>query len=218
MTLIEAYRQAHDAQTEKSRAVLLAAARAAFAERGLAGARVDDIARRAGMNKQLVYHYFGSKDGIYTAVLEDVYRQIRDEERALRLDRLPAEEAMRQLIEFSFDFFIRVPEFARLLMDENVQLGRHLHDSAQVAAVNRPIIEVTCETLERGIDGGVFRRGIDPLHLYLSIAGMCFFYFANIHTLSRAFSRTFADPEIMNERRAHIVDFTLNAIRAHGRT
>lgn len=205
-------------QTEKSRAALLAAARAAFAEAGLSGARVDDIAHRAGVNKQLVYHYFGSKDGIYSAALEDVYRQIRDEERELRLDRLPAEEAMRKLAEFSFDFFIRVPEFARLLMDENIQLGRHLLDAEHVETVNRPIIELMRETLERGIDEGVFRRGIDPLHLYLSIAGMCFFYFANIHTLSRAFGRPFTDPDIMIERRAHIVDFTLNAIRDRNRT
>src|SRR5690349_10083805 len=101
------------APAEKSRSALLAAARAAFSEGGLEGARVDDIARRAQINKQLVYHYFGSKDGLYTAVLEDVYREIRAEEQALHLDALPAEEAMRRLIEFSFDFLAKSPEFVR---------------------------------------------------------------------------------------------------------
>ncbi len=198
---------------DSSRAALLSAARAAFAERGLEGARVDDIAKRAGTNKQLVYHYFGSKDGLYTAVLEDVYAQIRDRERALRLDTLPAEEAMRRLIEFSFDFLAQSPDFVRILADENAHCGRHLETSARLEELNRPIIELTRATLDRGIADGVFRRGLDPLHVYLSIAGMSYFYFANTHTLSRAFDRRLDSPEAVEERRAHIADFALNAIR-----
>lgn len=205
--------QQREIQAETSRTLLLIAARAAFAEGGLEGARVDDIARRAGINKQLVYHYFGSKDGLYTAVLESVYRQIREEERALRLDTLPAEEAMRKLVEFSFDFLAQFPEFVRLLADENAHSGRHLQQSTAVEEMNRPIIELIRHTLERGIEDGVFRRGLDPFHVYLSIAGMSFFYFANIHTLSRAFSRKLDAPHAIDERRAHIVDFVLNAIR-----
>lgn len=203
----------HETETEGSRAALLAAARAAFAEGGLAGARVNDIALRAGMNKQLVYHYFGNKDGLYIAVLEDNYRQIREEELALRLDSLPAEEAMRRLVEFSFDFLADHPEFVRLLADENVNKGRHLRASSSVGHMNEPIIELIRQTLERGATEGTFRRGLDPLHVYLSIAGMCYFYFANIHTISRAFGRAFETREALDERRAHIVDFALNAIR-----
>src|SRR5687767_4999355 len=169
-------------EPEGTRAVLLKAARAAFAEGGLEGARVDDIARRAGANKQLVYHYFGSKDGLYTAVLEAVYHEIREQEAALRLDTLPAEEAMRRLIEFSFDYLRKSPDFVRILSDENAHQGRHLQAARSVAEMNRPIIELIRKTLERGVDEGIFRRGLDPFHLYLSIAGMSFFYFANIHT------------------------------------
>jgi TetR/AcrR family transcriptional regulator len=198
--------------------VLLKAARAAFAEGGLEGARVDDIARRAGANKQLVYHYFGSKDGLYTAVLEAVYHEIRDQEAALRLDTLPAEEAMRRLIEFSFDYLRKSPDFVRILSDENAHQGRHLQAARSVAEMNRPIIELIRKTLERGVDEGIFRRGLDPFHLYLSIAGMSFFYFANIHTLSRAFGRPLATETSMDERRAHIVDFALNAIRSRNAT
>jgi TetR/AcrR family transcriptional regulator len=197
-----------------SRRALLTAAREAFAERGLEGARVDDIARRAGINKQLVYHYFGSKDGLYTAVLEAVYHEIREQEAALLLDPLPAEEAMRRLIEFSFDYLEKTPDFVRILSDENAHLGRHLKGSATVAEVNRPIIELIRKTLARGVEEGVFRRGLDPFHVYLSIAGMSFFYFANIHTLARAFNRPLAAPAAMEERRAHIVDFALNALRS----
>ena len=215
--LSEASRHPGD-EPEGTRAVLLKAARAAFAEGGLEGARVDDIARRAGANKQLVYHYFGSKDGLYTAVLEAVYHEIRDQEAALRLDTLPAEEAMRRLIEFSFDYLRKSPDFVRILSDENAHQGRHLQAARSVAEMNRPIIELIRKTLERGVDEGIFRRGLDPFHLYLSIAGMSFFYFANIHTLSRAFGRPLATETSMDERRAHIVDFALNAIRSRNAT
>ena len=201
------------AAAEGSRGQLLRAARAAFSEGGLEGARVDDIARRAGINKQLVYHYFGSKDGLYTAVLEQVYHEIREQEAALALDALPAEEAMRRLVEFSFDYLQKSPDFVRILADENAHHGRHLQASETVAQMNRPIIELMRKTLERGAEEGVFRRGLDPLHVYLSIAGMSFFYFANVHTLSRAFNRPLGSADAIDERRAHMTDFALNAIR-----
>jgi TetR/AcrR family transcriptional regulator len=202
------------AEREPARNLLLAAARAAFAERGFDGARVDDIARRARLNKQLVYHYFGSKDGLYAAVLRSVYAEIRAREQALCLDNLPAEEAMRRLVEFSFDFLHAHPDFVAIIMAENMLGGRHLPAGGELAEVNRPILDLMRKTLARGTAEGVFRPGLDPLHLYLSVAGMSFFYFSNTHTLSRVFARPFADPRQCNERRAHIVDFTLNAIRA----
>jgi TetR/AcrR family transcriptional regulator len=203
-----------DTSTETTRETLLAAAREAFAAGGLEGARVNDIALRADVNKQLVYHYFGSKDGLYTAVLEDVYSEIRQQEQQLELSALPAEEAMRRLVEFSFDYLAKHPEFVALLADENAQKGRHLQDSPRVEKMNRPIIDLIRETLERGMAESVFRKGLDPLHIYLSIAGMSFFYFANIHTLSRIFSQPLGSEAAVSERRAHIVDFVLNAVRA----
>lgn len=202
-----------DEASDSGRTALLVAAREAFAERGLEGARVDDIARRAKINKQLVYHYFGSKDGLYTAVLEEVYREIRDQERALELGSFPAEEAMRKLIEFSFDYLEKSPEFVRILADENAHKGQHLKGSGVVGEVNRPIIELIRATLTRGEAAGVFRRGLDPLHVYLSIAGMSFFYFANQYTLTRAFDAELGTARGAAERRAHIVDFALNALR-----
>ena len=95
-------------------------------------------------------------------------------------------------------------------------MGRHLDGSPLVEAMNRPIIELMRATLERGVEEGVFRRGLSPLHVYLSIAGMSFFYFSNIHTLSRAFNRALSEPSTIAERRAHIVDFALNAVRRRG--
>lgn len=207
-------RRRKEALGTTSRDVLLKAAKEAFAARGLEGARVDDIAARAGINKQLVYHYFGSKDGLYTAVLEEIYREIREREQELHLASFPAEEAMRRLVEFSFDYLADHPEFVALIADENAHAGRHLQGSVQVEEMNRPIIDLLRETLERGMDEGIFRKGLEPLHIYLSIAGMAFFYFANIHTLSRVFNRGLRSETAIAERRAHIVDFVLNAIRA----
>lgn len=197
-----------------SRQNLLEAARSTFAERGLEGARVDAIARRAGVNKQLVYHYFGSKEGLYTAVLEGVYQEIRQREQELDLSRFPAEEAIRRLIEFSFDYLAQNPEFVALIADENTHGGRHLADAPKAERLNRPIIDLLEATLRRGADEGVFRRGLDPFHVYLSIAGAAFFYFSNRYTLSRVFGRAIGSEAAVAERRAHLVDFMLNAIRA----
>nr|WP_309504563.1 TetR/AcrR family transcriptional regulator [uncultured Roseovarius sp.] len=199
---------------DKSRKTLLLAARRAFADKGLTGARVDEIARGAGLNKQMLYHYFGNKEGLYTAVLADVYAEIRRREQELDLSRLPAEEAMRRLVEFSFDFLSENPDFVRILSDENVHGGAHLSSDKEVGTMNRPILDLLGETLARGVADGVFRRGLDPLHVYLSFAGMAFFYFSNTHTLSRAFDRDLLDAAAVAERRAHIVDFTMNAVRS----
>jgi TetR/AcrR family transcriptional regulator len=199
--------------TETTRQLLLLAAREAFSAAGLQGARVDDIARRAGLNKQLVYHYFNNKEGLYTAVLEEVYREIREREASLDLRAFPPEEAMRRLIDFSFEHLSENRDFVRLLADENVHGGRHLNNSATLRDTNTPVIDLIRETLDRGVRDGIFRRGLDPLHIYLSIAGMSFFFFSNIHTLSRIFDRVHDTESGRDERRAHIVDFTLNAIR-----
>ena len=206
-------RKRNDPGRGSSSEILLEAAREIFAARGLEGARVDDIARRAGVNKQLVYHYFDSKDGLYAAVLEHVYGEIRRREQELDLSRFPAEEAMRRLVEFSFDYLAEHPDFVALLADENAHGGRHLQGSVRVEEVNRPIVDLISETLRRGEADGVFRKGLDPLHVYLSIAGMAYFYFANIHTLSRIFNRALGSADAVAERRAHLVDFALNSIR-----
>jgi TetR/AcrR family transcriptional regulator len=207
-----AARKPAEAQAGGTREVLLRAARQAFAERGFEGARVDDIAGRAGANKQLVYHYFGSKDALYVAVLEDVYRDIRDQEQALDLGQLQPVEAMRRLIEFSFDYLAEHREFVSIVADENTHGGRHVESSGRLAPMNRPIIDLIRKTLARGVADGSFRAGLDPLHLYLSIAGMSYFYFANMHTLSRVFARSLGTRRALAERRRHIVDFTLHAL------
>src|ERR1700724_742289 len=154
-----------------TRKKLLTAARREFAKNGLAGARVDEIADRAGVNKQLVYHYFGDKDALYLAVLEWVYEEIRTQEKKLNLEGLPPERAIRKLIESSFDHLAAHPDFIVLLNDENRGGARHVRGSRRLEAMHSPLVSLVGTILRQGVRRGTFRRGIDPVHLYISIAG-----------------------------------------------
>lgn len=196
-----------------TRRKLLAAARHEFAENGLAGARVDEIAARAGVNKQLVYHYFGDKDALYLAVLEWVYEEIRDQERELNLEGLPPEQAIRKLIESSFDHLAAHPDFIVLLNDENRGGARHVRRSKRLEAMHSPLVSIVSKILSEGVRNGTFRRGINPLHLYISIAGLSYFFFSNTPTLSAIFGRNLGSPAAKRARRKHVVDLVMQALR-----
>lgn len=198
---------------DASRRLLLAAARAEFAANGFMGARVDAIARGAGLNKQLVYHYFGSKDVLYRAVLENVYAEIREQERALSLGDLAPRQAMVKLVGFSFDYLAAHPDFIALLNDENGQGGRHLATSRSIHEMHSPLIELIRRTLRRGAALGAFRRGVDALQLYISIAGLAYFYFSNNRTLSAIFDRDLGEAQAIAARRRHVIDFVMSALR-----
>jgi TetR/AcrR family transcriptional regulator len=156
----------------RTRQKLLAAARREFARSGLAGARVDEIADRAGVNKQLVYHYFGDKDALYLAVLEWVYEEIRAQEHKLNLEGLPPNEAIKKLIESSFDHLATHPDFIVLLNDENRGGARHVSGSRKLEAMHSPLVNMVSKILAEGVRAGMFRKGINPVHLYISIAGL----------------------------------------------
>lgn len=201
-------------ERDDTRLALFRAARGEFAAKGLDGARVGAIADQAGVNKQLVYHYFGSKEDLYVAVLEDAYQDIREREGELELSHLPPVDALRRLIEFSFDYLDANREFVALVTDENTHLGQHLSRLNQLETINRPIIELIRETLERGARSGEIRTGLEPIQVYLSIAGLGFFYFANNHTLSRIFGQDLSSAESIRKRRAHVIDFAMAALLA----
>ena len=192
---------------------LLTAARREFAQNGLAGARVDEIAARAGVNKQLVYHYFGDKDALYLAVLEWVYEEIRAQERKLNLEGLPPEAAIKKLIEASFDHLAAHPDFIVLLNDENRGGARHVRGSRKLEAMHSPLVSMVSAILSEGIHAGVFRKGINPVHLYISIAGLSYFYFSNTPTLSAIFGKDLSSPAARKARRRHVVDLVMQSLR-----
>jgi TetR/AcrR family transcriptional regulator len=196
-----------------TRKKLLTAARREFADSGLAGARVDEIAARAGVNKQLVYHYFGDKDALYLAVLEWVYEEIRAQERELNLEGLPPEQAIRKLIEASFDHLDAHPDFIVLLNDENRGGARHVRGSRKLEAMHSPLVSMVSTILSQGIRAGVFRKGVNPVHLYISIAGLSYFFFSNTPTLSAIFGKDFSGTAAKRARRRHVVDLVMQSLR-----
>ena len=196
-----------------TRRKLLVAARREFAARGLAGARVAEIAARAGVNKQLVYHYFGDKDALYLAVLEWVYAEIRAQERELNLEGLSPERAIRKLIESSFDHLAAHPDFIVLLNDENRGGAPHVRGSRKLEAMHSPLVSMVSKILRQGVKAGVFRRGINPIHLYISIAGLSYFYFSNTPTLSAIFGKDLGSPAARRARRKHVADLVMQALR-----
>jgi AcrR family transcriptional regulator len=198
---------------ERTREQILQAAIGEFSRAGLDGARVDTIARRAGANKRMLYHYFGSKDDLFLAVLERIYDDIRHAETALHLEALDPAAAMRRLVEFSFAYFIDHPHFIPLLNSENLQAAQHLKRSRRVRRMHSPFVAMIEGILARGQGAGVFRAGVDPVQLYISIAGLGYFYFSNMHTLSAIFARDLAAPRRLAERKRHAVEVVLGYLR-----
>jgi TetR/AcrR family transcriptional regulator len=196
-----------------TRQKLLTAARHEFARSGLAGARVDEIADRAGVNKQLVYHYFGDKDALYLAVLEWVYEEIRTQERKLNLEGMPPQQAIRKLIESSFDHLALHPDFIVLLNDENRNGARHVRASLRIEDMHSPLVSMVSKILAEGVRAGTFRKGVNPVHLYISIAGLSYFFFSNTPTLSAIFGKDLTTRAARLARRRHVVDLVLQSLR-----
>jgi TetR/AcrR family transcriptional regulator len=198
---------------DATRAKILAAAWHEFANKGFAGARVDAIADRSRANKRMIYHYFGDKEGLFVAVLEAAYDRVRSAELELDLEHMEPIAALRRMIEFTFDSFVKDRSFIQLLNNENLYKARHLKKSARVRQMHSPLIGMIGGILKRGEAAGAFRAGVDPTQLWISIAALGYFYFSNIHTLSTIFGRDLADADALAERRGHIVDLVLDSLR-----
>ena len=193
----------------RSQQALLDAATVEFSLRGLDGARIDRIAERAGVNKRLIYYYFGSKDDLFLAVLTRIYAGIREAEQKLDLVNAKPAEAVRRLIEFTWHYYLENPAFISLLNSENVCGARHLKNSPDIVSLNSPLLERLGQILDRGHREGVFRGGVDPVQLYLSIAGQAYFYLSNKHTLSTSFGRDLMAPKALAERLSHMLEVIL---------
>jgi AcrR family transcriptional regulator len=198
---------------ERTMADIIDVATREFAEKGLAGARIDDIADAMRTSKRMIYYYFGSKEGLYVRVLEEAYRRIRAIEAGLHLEDLAPEDALRRLVGFTVDYQLANPDFIRLVMTENIHRGEYLKQSRLIQKLNVPAIEGLRRVYERGVEAGVFRAGIDPVDLHMSISALSFFNTANRHTFALIFKRDLESPAAVVARRDSIVEMIVRFVR-----
>lgn len=191
---------------------ILAAARAEFARAGLSGARIEQIAEKSGANKRMIYHYFGSKDNLFAAVVEAAYLDIRAQEQTLGLDALAPTEAIRRLIEFTWDYYLQHPEFITLVNSENLQKARHIKASELLKQNQMRYAHTVADILRRGAASGEFRAGIDAVQLVITIAAVGFYYLNNRHTGSVLFGFEFMDKAALKKRLAFNLDTVMRTV------
>ncbi len=198
---------------ERTRRAILDAAEIEFADKGLAGARVDVIAEEACANKRMLYYYFGSKEDLYMAVLERAYGAMRERERELNFTDLEPLDAIRTLVEFKFDYYVTNPRIIPLLAAENMNGGKYLKRSRRLRDMHLSLIGMIRKVLAAGERQGVIRPGIDPFQLYVSFSALSYFYFSNAATLSTAFGRDLMSAAERKVRRAHAVEVITSYVK-----
>ena len=195
---------------EHNRARILAAATAEFASRGFKGASMDAIAARTSTTRALINYYFGSKEKLYLEVLERVYAEIRDAERELDLDHLSPSEAIRSIVEFTYNYYVEHENFVRLVVAENQAKGRHLKRLPMLSAVNRPIVDLLNGVIARGQAEGAFRADIDPVDIHMAIAALGMFNVTNQYTFGTLFQRDMGAKGDVPSRRQMVADVILS--------
>jgi AcrR family transcriptional regulator len=199
---------------DDTRRRLLAAAKSEFARKGLGGARVDVIAEKAKANKRMLYHYFGNKDDLFQMVVEQAYLDIRSAEQKLQLDDLEPRQALETLVRFTWNYYLKNPEFITLVNSENLHRASHLKKSEAVKVVSRRFVSMVNGILERGVKTGVFRKGVDPVQLNITIAAIGYYYITNRFTGSIVFERDLMDPKLLDERLAFNIDTIMRLVSA----
>ena len=200
-----------DAEATKTR--ILRAAKKEFAKNGLGGARVDEIAERAKANKRMIYHYFGSKEDLFRTVLKEAYLDIRSAEIKLDLNRLPPKEALETLVRFTWNYYLKNPEFITLVNSENLHRARHIKDLRSLPEATRGLVAMVEDILERGQKSGEFRKGIDATQLNLTIAAIGYYYLTNQFTGSFLFERNMMEDQALKKRLAFNVETILRLVR-----
>ncbi len=198
---------------ERTRGNILAVAEQEFGEKGLAGARIDEIAAATQTSKRMIYYYFGSKEGLYLAVLEESYRKIRQEETDLHLEDLAPEAALRRLVGFTFDRHLRNESYVRIVMSENIHRGQFMRQSQYIQDLNVPAIDAIRDLYQRGVAAGVFRPGLDLLDIHASISALSFFNVSNRHTFGLIFKQDTQEPGYLERRRDSVIDMVWRYLR-----
>ena len=194
---------------ERTMAGILEVATKEFAEKGLSGARIDAIAAATRTSKRMIYYYFGSKEGLYVAVLEDAYRRMREIEAALHLENLEPVAALKRLVEFTFDHHWGNPDYIRLVMNENIERGAYLAQSKSIQELNVPAIAAIQALYDRGVAQGVFRPGLDATDIHASISALTFFNVSNQHTFGLIFKDAAQGEAALAVRRANITEMVV---------
>lgn len=197
---------------DATRARILSAAKKEFAHNGLGGARIDVIAERARANKRMIYHYFGNKETLFRIVLEEAYLDIRSAEQKLDLEDLPAREALEKLVRFTWEYYLKNPEFITLVNSENLHRARHLKESERVGPAQRRFVDMVDDLLQRGVAEGVFRAGIDPVQLNITIAAVNYYYLTNRFTGALLFDREMMGKEALDARIAFNLDTIMRLV------
>ena len=193
-----------------NRASIIAAATDEFAARGFKGAAMDAIAARTHTTRALINYYFGGKERLYIAVLEQVYAEIREAEAALDLDHLEPQAAIRQIVDFTYHYYLEHEGFVRIVVAENQARGRHLKKSKAMRTLNRPIIERLAEVIARGQRQGLFRRDVDAVEIHKAIAALGMFNVTNRHTFGAIFQREMGKQGDVARRRGVVADMILS--------
>ena len=195
---------------EANRARILAAAIAEFASRGFKGASMDAIAARTQTTRALINYYFGSKERLYLAVLERVYAEIREAENELELEHLAPVDAIRRIVEFTYDYYVGHEYFVRLVVAENQAKGRHMKRFPSLRTVNRPIVDMLGAVVARGQAEGTFRRDVDPIDIHMAIAALGMFNVTNQYTFGTLFQRAMGAKGDVPSRRRMVADMILS--------
>jgi AcrR family transcriptional regulator len=169
---------------QATRDSILRAATEVFAQHGYAGGRVDQISKAAKSHDRMIYYYFGSKEGLFIAVLEEMYRRFNAAESELELDTGRPVQALKSVVRFMWRYYQHHPEFITLLNTENLLLGRHISKSMRAREYSSPALGVLHDVLDEGMRRGLFRADVTARDVYLMIASMGYFYWSNRYTLS----------------------------------
>ena len=197
---------------ERTKENILEVATEEFATHGLSGARVDAIAERTRTSKRMIYYYFGGKEGLYLRALETAYKRVRDGEAQLDTDGLAPVEALKRLVEFTFDHHHRHEEFIRMVMIENIHHGQYLGRSKAIGGLNVAAIDHIAHIYKRGVASGAFRRGLDPVELHWAVSALCFFNVSNRTTFSKIFGRDFGAARQLSRLRRNAVEMVLRFV------
>jgi len=198
---------------DATRAKILQAALSEFSERGLPAASTDDIAERCGVNKRMIYYYFGSKEGLYLAALESVYEDLVALEKEIAIEHLDPPAAIEAMVNLKIDYYVANPHFISFLSMENFYKARHLRKSKKLDMFKSPLTEVIARILERGQRSGQFRHDVDPVDFYVSICGLCIMYFTNQHTLGVIFGRSMARDANIQRHKRTVIDIVLSYLQ-----